>query len=334
LDLGGNDIVGSGNIDIDGYITATGNINLGDGAEDNVIIGGVIESPLIPGADGEYDLGDATARWRSGFFEGLDVDGEIVSLSLRTDDIYKIDSTVLFSAENDLFNANVKGSIINQDDVTIVDAVNNSAVFENLEADNIFGSIYNDDSTLMLDNRASIINVENVIAGQLESPRIITPIDLTIQPTQTGRSSLRILGKESSPEMLLIKQDNNLDLSGTSSAYGRLVFSRDDINGEAVGSLITGNDFRIVQGVPLNGTFEPSNFCTWTGTGLGVGKLDANETLDVEGNAVASGFVQFGSFTTTERDEITAANGMVIYNTTDNKFQGYQADTWINLDGS
>ena len=35
--------------------------------------------------------------------------------------------------------------------------------------------------------------------------------------------------------------------------------------------------------------------------------------------------------TTTERDALTAANGMIIYNTTDNKFQGYENGAWANL---
>jgi hypothetical protein len=46
----------------------------------------------------------------------------------------------------------------------------------------------------------------------------------------------------------------------------------------------------------------------------------------------AKGFVMFGSYTHTERVALSAANGMVIYNTTANRFQGYQGGGWINLD--
>jgi hypothetical protein len=34
---------------------------------------------------------------------------------------------------------------------------------------------------------------------------------------------------------------------------------------------------------------------------------------------------------TTARDALTGANGMIIYNTTDNKFQGYENGSWANL---
>jgi hypothetical protein len=41
--------------------------------------------------------------------------------------------------------------------------------------------------------------------------------------------------------------------------------------------------------------------------------------------------LQVASMTTTERNALTAANGMIIYNTTDNKFQGYENGSWANL---
>lgn len=47
---------------------------------------------------------------------------------------------------------------------------------------------------------------------------------------------------------------------------------------------------------------------------------------------ISGGFIMFGHYTTTQRNQLTASNGMVIYNTTDNKFQGYQNGGWINLD--
>jgi hypothetical protein len=37
------------------------------------------------------------------------------------------------------------------------------------------------------------------------------------------------------------------------------------------------------------------------------------------------------SFTTTERNALTPENGDIIYNTTDNKFQGYENGAWANL---
>ena len=50
------------------------------------------------------------------------------------------------------------------------------------------------------------------------------------------------------------------------------------------------------------------------------------------GTITAGGFIQFGSYNTTERNALSAANGMVIYNSQANRFQGYQNGAWINID--
>lgn len=60
---------------------------------------------------------------------------------------------------------------------------------------------------------------------------------------------------------------------------------------------------------------------------------DSTKIIDhTNGTVTAGGFVQFGSYNTTERNALTAANGMIIYNSQVNRFQGYQNGAWINID--
>lgn len=69
IDLNGNDIVGTGNINItgnihaSGNITADGNITLGTGNDDEVIFAADISSSLIPNVDNTYNLGTNTKKW-------------------------------------------------------------------------------------------------------------------------------------------------------------------------------------------------------------------------------------------------------------------------------
>ena len=49
------------------------------------------------------------------------------------------------------------------------------------------------------------------------------------------------------------------------------------------------------------------------------------------GATVFANAVQLASMTTTQRNSLSAANGMIIYNTTDNKFQGYENGSWADL---
>lgn len=60
-------------------------------------------------------------------------------------------------------------------------------------------------------------------------------------------------------------------------------------------------------------------------------QLDAQDGVRVTGG----GAFRLPQMTTTERDVVIAVNGDLIYNTTDNKIQGYQNGAWINIeDGS
>jgi len=136
LNLGGNNIVGTGNININGTITASGNINLGDGSEDNVIVGGQIGSSLIPKVNDSYDLGAPAGRWGAvhafnGHFGGAVTVNDLIT----NGNIVKDDSTVIYNGATDTLNVTVlnaksivgdfKGSIVGDDSTVLVDAVNN-----------------------------------------------------------------------------------------------------------------------------------------------------------------------------------------------------------------
>ena len=45
----------------------------------------------------------------------------------------------------------------------------------------------------------------------------------------------------------------------------------------------------------------------------------------------ASSFLKVSPITTTARNALSASNGMIIYNSTDNKFQAYEDGGWANL---
>ena len=51
---------------------------------------------------------------------------------------------------------------------------------------------------------------------------------------------------------------------------------------------------------------------------------------DIDTLAIGS-TLRVANLTTTERNALTAAAGMIIYNTTDSKFQGYENGGWANL---
>lgn len=110
-----------------------------------------------------------------------------------------------------------------------------------------------------------------------------------------------------------------------SSSIGFIIDSDNTVStGHVPGKIIFST---IPDGNALN-----SKNLVWDSKGrLGVNKYLPTETLDVDGTAAFTGYIVFGSYTTTQRDALTARNGMVIYNTSDGKFQGRQAGAWVNF---
>lgn len=75
-----------------------------------------------------------------------------------------------------------------------------------------------------------------------------------------------------------------------------------------------------------------------TDNGLGTSVIDSATTLTLsaqDGVRITGGGFRLPNLTTTQRNLLLAENGEMIYNTTDNKIQGYQNGAWINIeDGS
>ena len=81
----------------------------------------------------------------------------------------------------------------------------------------------------------------------------------------------------------------------------------------------------------VTGTVTASSFAS-TVAGTPTISSSTNITLEAAGTVIVSQSpFRLASFTTTERDALLAQNGDMIYNTTTNKFQGYENGAWVNL---
>jgi len=67
---------------------------------------------------------------------------------------------------------------------------------------------------------------------------------------------------------------------------------------------------------------------------LSTAKLTVTGDADVSGSltvTTTTGAVMLPRMTTTQRNALTVAPGMMVYNTTDSKFQGYDGSAWRDL---
>lgn len=293
LDLNGNDIVGNGNISINGTITATGNINLGDGAEDNVIVGGQIGSSLIPKDDVSYDLGAAGSYWRNIYTNGLTVDG-VLSASAMNADVIGDDSSVLVNTATNTFSGDLVGNVTG----------NLTGNTTGYHTGDMTGSVFANDSTLLVDGINGNITANSITAsGNLTANRIVfgelallddpgasQVIIESVIPGTDGAAALLLNSYNSGSGFPTNRATLQLQSTHTDEDYenwdtwinGRIVFSRDDQNGQAAPAVITSRTSRLE--LKVHNRFGVDDFpeshgvyiSTTTGyTGIGVYEAEA-----------------------------------------------------------
>ena len=315
------------------YTTDTKEVFVGDGA----LTGG---TPVSVSTQNLEDLGNVQAlaaqndqilvyngsQWAATDNPAVDVRGNI----------YGDDSTLLVDAINGKIVAPVETT-----SVTATNIVGNLAgdvtgsvtgnvvgnttgthfgnVVGNVDGD-INGSVFGDDSTLLVDAVNSVVSAR---------------VDTNEGVVSRGGDHIKtfgIGGIDTSPRVEFIYNEAPAD--GTVVLATHRVLDR--TQQKFVMQTRSGNTFLSHHDSGTNGITMYDTYTVAGGLKLKIEPANSDfsaptEALEVLGNAKATGFVQFGSFTTTERNALTAANGMVIYNTTDNKFQGYENGAWVNL---
>ena len=327
--------------------TFTGNF-VGDGSQlSNLPIPSIdygTYSINIVSGDGSTILVDSTNSIFNGIFIG---DGSQLSnlpgLSFVEGQEYQID---------------VKGNVVGLASTVLVDAFNETIPAEVLSGHatiDISGSIFGDDSTLIIDGISNIIYTNEI---QHYGSK------LSIKNSNAGVRSIFSVDSLDAISRLIIARESDSTINDT-MVYGRLDFEKRDPLGDlTTGSIGADNLGLFFTYNPLGIGSNESEYIVFSAdSNFGIGTFSPTETLDVRGNGLfsgtvtaasfkgsivaddsttivdaingtisASGFIQFGSYTDTEIAEITPSNGMVYYNTTDNRFRGYQNNAWINLD--
>jgi hypothetical protein len=333
LDLNGNNITGTGNINITGTITASGNINLGDGiGSDIVVFGGAIQGHLVPDTDITWNLGSSTKQFNEAWIGQLNVENQL-TVGRIMGDLIADDSTVVFDSSTGLFVGDLTGNVLGNLTGNVLGNLTGDAAGDHTGTfvgassgtfdGDMTGSIFTDSSTLIVNGQTGDIHTGKIIA---DASSIIVQKTGVSEPFE-----FNVIGKGNTTGIRIVTQSDS-NLTGTFYS-GKLWFGYKDPTGSDVTSGVLGGEdsVYIVSNASSDFSAEAS-YLTWQAPGkLGVGTYTPVEELDVRGNAIVTGFVQFGSLTTTERNALTAAAGMVIWNSTTTQFEGFNGTNWINL---
>lgn len=182
LDLNSNNIIGTGNISIDGTITATGNISLGDSDADTIDVGGLINTNLRPAIDGAYNIGSAIRRWNNIYAESAQIDGEITAQNLVVGNIIGADSTVYLNTDageftgtfTGNFNGNITGDSLGLHTGRVSDTSPEGSTIQNFTSSNATitgGSITGIDigtPATGVNIEAQTLNIQGLATGNLQ----------------------------------------------------------------------------------------------------------------------------------------------------------------------
>jgi len=350
------------------YTTDTKKLYVGDGATaggnqvDTTLSAQYLSVPsnITPDADATRDLGTTSAKWRTGYFQGLQVTEEITASSFNGD-VISNDSTVLVDISTGTVNAVLNGNVIATDTSTIVDNTTKTVTATTVGIHK--GTVNADDNSLRIDGASdritnsvldfdgNIISLQSGNGIQIGTISSAQGVGLEIYNTDhTQRNALRIFADDANA--------NTFNSIETFASRGSIVTPTVNVADDTLfgyvhyghdGSQYVQSSF-IVAGVdstasvvsgsvpgyifmgtsPDNGVTINTLLLNKDGN-VGINVFAPTEKLDVDGNAQLTGSLLLGRLDATAIGTLTPANGMIVYNTTDNKFQGYENGAWANL---
>lgn len=277
--------------------------------------------------------GQIAAAQVSGTFTG-NVTGDLLG------SVFADDSTAMVDGQNKTFNGylvgDVTGSVFADDSSPIVDAVGRD----------IFA---NDVETFRVTNRTGTLTLREISTAnnhriEITGTKITFKADTSASEIVSQNHDYTINKTDIQP-IINLGRIESTGTVGAEESIGRITFSKTDTDGTTTPFQFEVNKTYMTIFPRTTGAADYTKFFkvynngkTQVGGEAGGSGYDGmsrepGAQLEVVGNVKISGANELllGNMTTTERNALTAANGMIIYNTTDNKFQGYENGSWANL---
>ena len=321
------------------YTTDTKKLYIGDGT---TVGGRIVEGAGSPDLAGLTDINVAGAE-----------DGQLLAYNSATLKWEASDLTGVVQGSN--YQINITGSdsstIVNAETLTITANVVNGELFGDsngthtgdvlgtlfggsigIHTGDVQGSVFSDDSTLIIDGINNTVNAVSVTTDNLTTDRITNPTgSLSVSTDSIVKPNLTVdVVSLDNVSTIALTRTSAADISGDPAIYGRLVFTRNDLNGSFTSSLVSGaRDYIALFNDPAGNNADPSKYLLLTNGKLSMGAGSSpSATLEVAGSIKPGVYAD-----ATARDAAISSPtaGEMVFVTDVAKFQGYDGSTWANL---
>ena len=309
-DVGATNFFGGGS-NLTG-ITLTQVTNSGSETTNSVSFGNV-----SPSADSTYSLGSNTIRWANTYTDNLSIDGGSTftdgSLSIKTGtgSVAKID---LYCEVNNVHYVRIEPP-----------AHANYAGNVTLTLPNTSGTIA---------RTADIPTVPTTVSSFTNDSGYITGI------TAQSINSLNDVNITSVQNDQILKYNSSTNQwengTGGTTSIGNFTLSSSTIDTDDSSQIVMTPSVRMSSDLTVDGNLTAQRFTadSFESSGVGTPQIDSASSIELIAQdqvRITNSPLRLASFTTTQRDALTAGNGDTIYNTTTNKFQGYANGAWVDL---
>jgi len=326
--LSGGDITGTGNIDLLGNSTVSGTVegNIGNFGSANITagltVGGTINSSFYVGDHlGSVFADDST----------MVIDGE--RGDIYTNRLYhSVENLRIIPTSGNNNEFRIRASVedtelqtvtTSDSDLTGTNARHGRLQFarDDSQGFTVVGGLSSRENGLYLYHSASGVHPDSTAVTLTEGTLGVGTYTPDTSYALDVRGDTIVSGSLEAGAMLL--SGSNIDTSDSSAitVTPGVTFSSD---------VTVENDLTVTNTLTVD-TLQVTNFET---VGGGTPELESDTDILLTAGTrveVTSSPLKMASFSTTERNLLTPENGDIIYNTTDNKFQGYENGAWANL---
>ena len=272
---------------------------------------------VSPSADSTYSLGSNTIRWANTYTDNLSIDGGstftdgALSIKTGTGSVAKID---LYCEVNNVHYVRIEPP-----------AHANYAGNVTLTLPNTSGTIA---------RTADIPTVPTTVSSFTNDSGYITGI------TAQSINSLNDVSITSVQNDQILKYNSSTNQwengTGGSTSIGNFTLSSSTIDTDDSSQIVMTPSVRMSSDLTVDGNLTAQRFTadSFESSGVGTPQIDSASSIELIAQdqvKITNSPLRLASFTTTQRDALTAGNGDTIYNTTTNKFQGYANGAWVDL---